>query len=255
MCISIENKAGQFTKAAIKNDELRDYANQLAADAMNIRENLLHMSAIMAAIAAKADAQKKANEETILAQFGDSITTFGAERLGLKKTQVYSMVNVGTTFLDSDGTPLLTQRGGKWSNTQLMAMLPLAGTGKAKKSPHETLKAAQELVKSGDLKPSLTVADIKKVVAEHRPDAAEKAIKAEKKAKADAEKAEQAEKVADELGTVVKPTVKGTRTGTIEIWEIDGKPHVLFNGEELPFNESNIEALVTVMRKAVNYNK
>lgn len=255
MCIAIENRNAQFTKSAIKNDELRAYANMLAEDAMNIRANLLHMSAIMAAIAVKADAQKKADEETILAQFGDSITTFGEERLGLKKSQVYSMVNVGTTFLDSDGVPLLTQRGGKWSNTQLMAMLPLAGTGKAKKSPSETLKAAQELVKSGDLKPSLTVAQIKAVVAEHRPDAAEKAAKAEKKAKADAEKAEQAEKVADELDTTVEAKVKGTRLGTIEMWNIDGNVHVLFNGEDVAFNESNIEALVTAMRKAVNYVK
>lgn len=255
MCISIENRGGQFTKANIKNDELRAYANALAEDAMNIRANLLHMSAIMAAIAAKAEAQKKADEETLLSQFGDSIVTFGEERLGLKKSQIYSMVNVGTTFLDSEGVPLLAQRGGKWSNTQLMAMLPLAGTGKAKKSPADTLKAAQTLVKSGDLKPSLTVAEIKKVVAEHRPDAAEKAAKAEKKAKADAEKSEQAEKVAEELGTTVAPKVKGERKGTIEMWEIDGKMHVFFNGEELSFNESNIEALVTAMRKAVNYVK
>lgn len=255
MCITIENKSGQFTKAAIKNDELRNYANMLAEDATNIRVNLLHMSAIMAAIATKADAQKKANEETILAQFNDSITTFGAERLGLKKSQVYSMVNVGTTFLDSDGTPLLTQRGGKWSNTQLMAMLPLAGTGKGKKSPTETLKAAQELVKSGDLKPSLTVAEIKAVVAENRPDAAAKAAKAAKKAEVEETKKAEAEKVAAELDTTTKPTIKGTRKGTIEMWEIDGKMHVLFDGEELPFNESNIEALVTVMRKAVNFNK
>lgn len=253
MCITIENRSGQFTKSSIKNDELRNYANQLQDDAMNIRANLLHMSAIMAAISNRADAQKAADEVTILAEFGDSITQFGEERLGLKKSQVYSMVAVGTTFLDSDGKPMLKQTGGKWSNTQLMALLPLAGTGKKKLPPTETLKAAQRLANKGTIKPSMTVKALKAVVAENRPDAAERAAKAEKDEQAKAEQAEQMEK-AEKAIEEKHDTIRGELVGEIRFYLVDNNLHAIFNGEESQFAESNIEAIVTMLHKCVNFS-
>ena len=133
MCITLDNRSAKFTKNAIKNDELRSFANMLAEDAMNIRANLLHMSAIMATIAARRDSG-------ILEEFDNSIVTFAENRLGIKKSQVYSMVQVGATFLDSAGKSILPEKGGKWNNTQFMALLPMAGTGKNKKSPEDTEK-------------------------------------------------------------------------------------------------------------------
>ena len=126
MCITLDNRSTKFAKNAIKNDELRSFANMLAQDAMNIRANLLHMSAIMATIASKRDTG-------ILDEFEGSIAKFGEERLGLKKSQIHNMVKVGATFLDGNGKSLLTEKGGKWNNTQFMALLPMAGTGKNRK--------------------------------------------------------------------------------------------------------------------------
>lgn len=244
MCIAIENRNNAFTKAAIKNDELRGYANTLAEDAMNIRANLLHMSAIMALIASKRDTG-------ILAEFDNSIVTFAEQRLGIKKSQTYSMVQVGATFLDADGHSLLTERGGKWNNTQFMALLPMAGTGKNKRTPEETLEACKKLVTDKKIKPSMTVADIKAVVDEERPDAKARKIAAEKrKAKANA-KATVAENINNEEK---HDTVQGIKIGEVSIWQLsDGNIRVLFNGEEKPFNDSNIEALAETLKKATNY--
>lgn len=244
MCIAIENRNNAFTKTAIKNDELRGYANTLAEDAMNIRANLLHMSAIMALIASKRDTG-------ILEEFDNSIVTFAEQRLGIKKSQTYSMVQVGATFLDGEGHSLLTERGGKWNNTQFMALLPMAGTGKNKRTPEETLEACKKLVTDKKIKPSMTVADIKAVVDEERPDAKARKIAAEKrKAKANAKAT-----VAENLNSEEKhDTVQGIKIGEVSIWQLsDGNIRVLFNGEEKPFNDSNIEALTETLKKATNY--
>lgn len=245
MCVMIENRANaSFTKTAIKNTELRELANILAEDAMNIRANLLHMSAIMALIARKRD--------EILGEFDNSPVTFAEQRLGLKKTQVYSMIQVGETFLDSEGHSLLTERGAKWSNTQFMALLPMAGTGKNKRTPEDTLTACKKLVADGKIKPSMTVAEIKAVVAEERPDAAMKrATAAKRKAKADA-KADAEETISAKK----KPTVKGTFKGSLEFYELsDGTMLALFDGKEVKFNDKNIDALVENLRKCTNYVK
>lgn len=245
MCITLDNRSAKFTKNAIKNDELRSFANMLAEDAMNIRANLLHMSAIMATIANKRDTG-------ILAEFDDSIVTFAESRLGIKKSQVYSMVQVGATFLDSNGTSLLTQKGGKWSNTQFMALLPMAGTGKTKKSPEDTLTACEELVKSGKIKPSMTVNEIKEVVKTERPDAkrvTESAVK--RQAKKDAkEKAEQAIAQNEEK----HDTIKGTKIADISVWQLkDGSIHVCFDGEEKTFGNDNITQIVNLLVQAANF--
>ena len=81
MCNNLENTTRKFNVTAIRNPELRRYANELASDAMNIRANLLHMSAIMAAIAASKD-----SGSDILAEFNDSIAEFAEQKLGIKKT-------------------------------------------------------------------------------------------------------------------------------------------------------------------------
>lgn len=246
MCITIDNRSNKFSKTAIKNDELRSFANMLAEDAMNIRANLLHMSAIMATIAARRDSG-------ILAEFDNSVVTFAENRLGLKKSQVYSMIQVGATFLDSAGKSVLPEKGGKWNNTQFMALLPMAGTGKNKKSPEDTLKACAELVSAGKIKPSMTVAQIKEVVKVERPDAKRLAEQAEKRqAKKDAK--EKAENAINEKTTEKHDTIKGTKIAEISVWQLsDGSIHVCFDGEERQFTNENISAIVNMLTQATNF--
>lgn len=245
MCISIENKSTKFTKTNIKNDELRGYANILVQDAMNIRANLLHMSAVMASIDSKRDTG-------ILGEFDDSIVKFAEEKLGIKKSQVYSMVNVGRVFLDKDGNSLLPEKGGKWNNTQFMALLPMAGTGKNKRSESETLDACKELVKEGIIKPSMTVAELKDIVKRHRPDAiqlAEKALKREEKKAAETETESATE-------TENNTLINGTLVGKVEIYQIDEKLHVAINGTEPEsIDDTFIEGVVDLLRRTVNYQK
>lgn len=248
MCITLDNRSNKFNKTAIKNDELRSFANMLAEDAMNIRANLLHMSAIMATIASRRD-------NGILEEFDNSIVVFAEQRLGIKKSQVYSMVQVGTTFLTSDGKSALTEKGGKWNNTQFMALLPMAGTGKNKKAPEDVLKACEEMVKQGKIKPSMTVAEIKEVVKVERPDAKRLAANAEKrkakveaKAKAEDAKAEAIEEKHD--------TINGTKIADISIWQLeDGSIHVCFDGHEKDFTNDNINSIVDMLKQATNFKK
>lgn len=254
MCITLDNRSNKFNKSAIKNDELRSFANMLAEDAMNIRANLLHMSAIMATIASKRDSG-------ILEEFDNSIVVFAENRLGIKKSQVYSMVQVGTTFLTSDGKSALTERGGRWNNTQFMALLPMAGTGKNKKSPEDVLRACEELVEQGKIKPSMTVAEIKEVVRAERPDAKRLAANAEKrKAKADAKaKAETAKAETANAETIEEKkhdTINGTKIADISIWQLDdGSIHVCFDGAEKDFNMENISNIVGMLKQATNFKK
>ena len=246
MCITLDNRSAKFNKTAIKNDELRSYANMLADDAMNIRANLLHMSAIMATIAAKRDSG-------ILEEFDNSIAKFAENRLGIKKSQAHAMVQVGATFLDEYGKSRLPEKGGKWSNTQFMALLPMAGIGKNKKSPEETLEACAELIVMGKIKPSMTVAEIKEVVKVERPDAKRLAEQAEKRqAKKDAK--EKAENAISEDSTEKHDVIKGTKIAEITIWQLkDGSIHVCFDGEEKQFTQENIAAIVGTLVQATNY--
>lgn len=241
MCITLENKANGFTKSSIKNDTLRAYANELQKDAMNIRQNLIHMSAIMASIAAR-------RNEGILEEFDNSIVTFAESRLGIKKSQVFSMVQVGTTFLDEMGRAKLTEKGGRWTNTQYMALLPMAGTGKNKRTPEETLIACEELVGAGLIDPTMTVAKIKEVVKEHRPDAYEKAVRA---AKAEAKKAEK-EKAEEQANA----KIHGTLIGKIEFFQMEDESiNVALNGEVKQFSKTNVQKIVELLYKASNYKE
>lgn len=238
MCVVIDNRSTKFTKQSIKNDTLRKFANALAEDAINIRANLLHMSCLMAIIASKRD-------EGILSEFDDSIVKFGEERLGIKKSQVYSMVNIGTTFLDENGKSLLTEKGGKWSNTQFMALLPMGGTGKSRKSPYETLEACEKLVADGKIKPSMTVAQIKEVVKENRPDAKAKSKKdAEKKHRKETINAIEKQLEQDKATTLVHVTI--VQMG-------DGKFRTVINGEIPTFGDKEINDLVALMKSSINY--
>lgn len=248
MCITLDNRSSKFNKNTIKNDTLREYANMLATDAMNIRANLLHMSAIMATIASKRD-------EGILEEFDDSIITFAEQRLGIKKSQAYNMVQVGATFLDSDGNSVLTQKGGKWNNTQFIALLPMAGTGKNKKTPSDTLSACEELVKSGKIKPSMTVAEIREVVKVSRPDAERLAKQAEKRqAKKDAKEQVVSEKQTASEDTEKHDIINGTKIAEITVWQLnDGSLHVCFDGEEKEFTTENLSAIVSMLTKATNF--
>ncbi len=248
MCITLENRSAKFNKTAIKNDELRSFANMLAQDAMNIRANLLHMSAIMATIAAR-------REDGILAEFDDSIVTFAQERLGIKKSQVYSMVQVGATFLDNSGKSLLPEKGGKWSNTQLMALLPMGGAGKNKLTPSETLDACKELVADGKISPNMTVADIKEVVKTERPDAKAIAEKAKaRKAKADAKAKVEDSKVEDSK-VEDRPIIQGTKIGSLEFWQTaDGKIHVIIDGKEANYDTNFVNGVVEMLHQGVTFH-
>lgn len=160
MCITIDNRDKMFTLNEIKNDELRTLANDLLLDAMNIRQNLIHMSITMATIANRGD--------EILSQFDGKIANFGEQVLGIKKSQTYSMVQVGNTFFDSYGTPRLIQsEDAKFSNTQYMALLPMAGKGKDKKSAEDTCKEINDLIIDGKISPSMTVKEIKETVKDY----------------------------------------------------------------------------------------
>ena len=248
MCITLDNRSNKFNKTAIKNDELRSFANMLAEDAMNIRANLLHMSAIMATIASRRDSG-------ILEEFDNSIVVFAEQRLGIKKSQVYSMVQVGSTFLDENGKSVLTEKGGKWNNTQFMALLPMAGTGKNKKTPEDVLKACEELVEQGKIKPSMTVAEIKEVVKTERPDAKRIAANAEKR-KAKAEAKAKAEDAKAEVIEEKHDTINGTKIAEISIWQLeDGSIHVCFDGNEKDFTTDNISNIVGMLKQAVNFKK
>lgn len=245
MCITLDNRSAKFNKSAIKNDELRSFANMLAEDAMNIRANLLHMSAIMATIASKRDSG-------ILEEFDNSIATFAENKLGIKKSQAHAMVQVGATFLDADGKSLLPEKGGKWSNTQFMALLPMAGKGQNKKTPDETLEACAELIVMGKIKPSMTVAEIKEVVKVERPDAKRIAEQAEKRqAKKDAK--EKAENVISEKEEK-QDKINGTKLGELTIWQVeDGSIYTCFNGEAKKFTARNIEKIVDLLKQSANY--
>ena len=236
MCITLDNRSTKFAKNSIKNDELRSFANMLAQDAMNIRANLLHMSAIMATIASKKD-------DGILDEFDGSIAKFGEERLGLKKSQVYNMIQVGATFLDSEGNSLLPQKGGKWSNTQFMALLPMGGK---KKNADDTRRACTQLIEDGKIKPSMTVAEIKEVVAVERPDAKEKEAKKKKR-----EEKKQQEETAKKN---VEEKINGKMIMNIEIWQRQNNTmYVKFNGERYTFDDKNIDEIVSLLKNATNY--
>lgn len=243
MCTAIENRSANFTAASIKNDALREYANILADDAMNIRQNLLHMSAIMAAIAARRD-------EGILNEFDNSIVTFGEKRLGLKKSQVYNMVAVGATFLDEKGNSRLTERGAKWTSTQFIALLPMAGTGKNKRTAEDTLAACKKLVTDKKIKPSMTVAEIKAVVDAERPDAAKRAKAAEKRTKK-----QEAKEQAEETIKAKTETSKNL-IGSIEFYQdSNGNVFVAIDGEFREFDNKNVENVAKLMRAAENFKK
>lgn len=245
MCNNLENTTRKFNVTAIRNPELRRYANELASDAMNIRANLLHMSAIMAAIAASKD-----SGSDILAEFNDSIAEFAEQKLGIKKTQAYSMVQVGATFLDSNGKSLLPSpdKGAAWSNTQFMALLPMGGAGKKRLPASEVLKACTALVDDGIISPTMTVAEIKEVVAEHRPD--KEAIDA-RKAKRDAKKADD-----EKAESSAKTKLKGTIIGTLEIVQFpDGTTQLLRDGNNDVFTAEDIAEICRTFIKCTNYQK
>ena len=243
MCLSIENRGSEFTAKAIKNDELRKYANMLVTDCMNIRKNLLHISAVMASIAEKRDTG-------ILEEFDNSILVFAEKRLGLKKSQVYNMVAVGATFLDDNGNVLLPQRGGRWNNTQLMALLPMGGK---KLGPDKTLEVCQKLVKDKLISPDMTVAEIKKVVNEYRPDAK----RVEKQKEEINRKKELTGEVIETKAEVIDNDDKSFKlVEKIEIFidHTNNEYYAKFNGKLKTFDYSDINDFGELLKICANYS-
>ena len=242
MCIIAENKSALFTNKQIKNDELRGYANEILNNYFDMRAHALQVAAIMATIASR-------REDGILEEFDNSIVKFANDRLGLKKTQTYDLVSVGATFLKEDGTSKLAARNGsKWTSTQFIALLPMAGTGKDKKNADETLEACQKLVKDKKIHSAMSVADIKKVVAEERPD---KAKREAAKAKREAKKQEK-----DQQEAQATAKLHGNKIASIEFYQLeDGSIHVAFDGDVKDFNMNNIKEIEALLEKAVNYKR
>ena len=238
MCTSIENKSGNFNKLSIKDDRLRTYANEIAKVVADGRKARIQLCGIMAEM----------ESQDIYEQFGGFVP-FCEERLGIKKSQAYDMVNVGRVFdikRENNWQPSLTAKGGAWTQTQLMALLPMAGTGKNKLSASETLANCEELALLGEIAPTMTVKEIKDVVKENRPDAQAKAdAKAKREqAKAEKEKAEQE----------VQASIKGTRIASIEFWQLSGgEIYVLFDGEERDFDADNMAQMADMFVKARNF--
>lgn len=236
MCVSLDNRSTKFTATMIKNDELREYANVLVEDSMNIRANLLHMSAVMATIASKRDTG-------ILEEFDGSIANFAEQRLGIKHAQTYAMIEVGATFLDDKGVVKLQQVGGRWSNTQLMALLPMGGKAKDR-TAKTTLEACKKLISEKKIRPSMTVAEIKEVVRVERPDA-KPTDEDEKKSSS---KGETTKKVSKK-----NPVKTGEKIMTVELLKLEDGIHVTFNGKEMKFDDANIDEIVKQLKQAKNY--
>lgn len=247
MCLSIENRGSEFTAKAIKNDELRKYANMLVSDCMNIRKNLLHISAVMASIADKRDTG-------ILEEFDNSIVVFAEKRLGLKKSQVYNMVAVGATFLDGNGNVLLPQRGGRWNNTQLMALLPMGGKGNTKLGPDKTLEACQKLIEDKLISPDMTVAEIKDVVNEYRPD-----VKRVEKQKDEANRkkeltGEVIETKAEVIDNDDNKSFKLVEKIEIFIDHTNNEYYAKFNGKLKTFDYNDIHDFGELLKICTNYS-
>lgn len=241
MCISIENRKNQFTAANIKNKELRDYANEIAGVVADGRKARIKLCGILAEMASK----------DIYSQFGGNFSQFVEERLGLKKSQAYDMVRVGAVFgitRDNDWKPALSAHGGEWTQTQLMCLLPMGGTSKTKLSPEETLANCEGLVKRGLIKPSMTVAELKEIVKEERPD---KARLEENRKKREQLKATKEEIEREEEEKQAK--LKGERIACIEVWKLSGgEIYVTFDGEEKQFTSENLSQMVQTMLAARN---
>lgn len=244
MCISIENRKNQFTSANIKNKELRDYANEIASVVADGRKARIQLCGILAEM----------SQKDIYGQFGGNFSQFVEERLGLKKSQAYDMVRVGAVFgitRDNDWKPALKAIGGEWTQTQLMCLLPMGGTSKSKLTPEETLENCKGLVSRGLIKPSMTVAELKQVVAEERPDKARLEENRAKRKQLEEKKAE-IEKEEEEK----KAALKGNRLACIEVWQLSGgEIYVTFDGEEKEFNRNNLVEIEKMITEARNYNE
>lgn len=242
MCMSVENRSSMFSAKSITNKELRDYANEITQVVSVGRAARVQLCGIMAEMAQK----------DIFGQFGGEFGQFVEERLGLKKSQAYDMVRVGATFgikRENNWKPQLMANGGSWTQTQLMALLPMGAKAQGQKkptTPQETLERCESLVQRKLIKPSMTVAEIKEVVKRERPDA--KAIE-DRKVKREQKKLEESkakEQAAEKL--------HGKKLMDISIWQLEGgEIHVTFNGEELEYKEDNIAEIIGKLMAAKNY--
>lgn len=238
MCVAIENKSGKFNKVSIENETLRTYANEIAMVVSVGRKARIQLCGIMAEM----------TEQDIYDQFG-GFAEFVEQRLGLKKSQAYDMVRVGRVFgikRNYNWKPALTAKGGEWTQTQLMALLPMGGTGKNRLDDTDTFYACQSLVDRGMVSPKMTVAEIKEVVKQERHDA--KAIEAAK-AKREEKKAEQ-EKAEQEANA----KIHGNKIAEIQIWQLSGgEIYAIFDGEEKEFTFDNINEINNLLITARNF--
>lgn len=212
MAIATENTGVMTaTSFGIKNEKLAQITNEIIGLAFNMRLYGLTISARVAYI--------RDNKDELLTEFDGDFVKFAENVLGLKAAQAYAMASVGHNFLDSDGNCLLPEPNEtKFNKTQLQALLPLVT-----KDGDNSL--AYDLVEAGEITPSMTVANIKKVVAENRPDAEAIAARKEKAEKAKAEK-EKAKETADRA-------IHGDLVATIEVRKLlDGKVIVHVDGKE-----------------------
>lgn len=192
----------------ITNKELADITNTIIGCSYNMRLFGLMIAAKVAYIAD--------NSERLLTDFDNDIVKYGVSVLGVKKAQVYALAEIGRRFLNENGECLLPQPVNvKFNKTQLQAMLPISK------------ESAFALVESGEITPSMTVANIKQVVKAHQyeDETPEQKIKREER-EAKAEK-RNAAKEAMERATI------GTQVATIQVFELStGAYRVVINGDD-----------------------
>ena len=194
------------TDFGIHNEELAEMTNDLIRYSYDARVNGLRVAAILGTI--------RANADKLLEEFDNSYNVFAEKVLGLKKAQANALAQMGEEFLNKDGSARIFEpEGHSYNKTQLQALLPLGR------------ELAHELAKKGVISPTMSTQTIKQLVAENRPDAAEKAAKAEKREAAKKQKEESQKNVERAVyGDVVATfEVRMLPNGEIVVWKDGAK--------------------------------
>lgn len=218
MCNSIidANVATTTTIEPWKNIQCTELAELTAciyAYGLNMRESAKQIAVRVAYIRENADALCVEFEGKTS---GERFTDYGAKILGIKRAQLNAFAKVGKELLDENAVSILPVAEGKgdYTMTQLQALLPLP------------VDVAKRLSYDEVITPAMKVSEIKQVVAENRPDAAEKAAKAKKREQEKTRK-EQQQRAAEQA-------INGVEVANITINEKpDGSYIVKLNGNDI----------------------
>lgn len=211
---------------------LKKYQREIVTIVNNGRKQRIQLAGVLAEMAHNKDVKYGA--------FGN-IDIFCSEYLGIKKSQMYAMIQVADMFgITREGkwVPALPNPNGDWSLTQLVTLLPMQGNNG---TPQIGFDNCVKLINEGKLDASMTVANIKDIVKEYRPDA--KAIAAKKEKQEKEKEHREGEKLKAEAKIV------GTQIATIEVWvKDDGWRYVIVNGERYDLTDAIINDIVGVIK-------